>query len=178
MKNVFIFILIVICAQAKADHRLAVEYKATFPVGSDDQSLANGFQIQYENTLYDFLDYYLAWNMSRFEQQVDNSKDYDIEKSGYALGISVERLFFTSTIGGYIGLTYKHYEHSADVIGDSKYDYGYEFGALFKTPVTSRWDVYGRAGYEESSRNMKVNSCCSIEIDDQLVTSLGLILNF
>lgn len=171
------FILLTFCVQAHADHHLSIEYRAELPIENDDQELANGFQVQYGNTLYRSIDYYLAWGLSRFDYSGISNH---VEKTGYAIGISSEYPFLSSLISGYIGLTYKHYEVelSSEFVQEGSHELGFELGALLIKPISPSWDVYGRVGYEDSSSKKEDEKLYGIDIDEQLITSLGVRYNF
>lgn len=177
MRFFYLFLLLTFYTQARADHHVYIEYKVEIPFETENQDVANGFQVQYGNTLYWFVDYYLSWSFSKFNY---GDRSYHIEKTGYSIGISSEYSFLSYLIGGYIGWTYKHYEidSNSNYIQEGSHEFGFELGALLIKPLSPNWDLYGRVGYEDSSRSTKINSLYDVDIDDQLITSFGVRYNF
>lgn len=181
MRVTLTLLLSLVCYPVLADHGISLEAKVGNAIDASN-NISRGFQVQYENTLYKVFRYYIGWGYSIFNYDHQNSNEsYDIEQTGYSFGIKSMQNFLSIDTSLYAGITYKHYEHeldSIDLMEDSGHDLGYELGFIMAIPINQSWDVYGKLGYEYSSNELSIASCCNIEFGSEVITSIGTRFNF
>jgi hypothetical protein len=182
------FALIAAQTPAGAQTRFSVEVGpefafATEKLGGETLNMGGGFEVLAGYQLLPRLVAYAGWDWHRFTlDETLGNQNVDIEDTGYAFGLRVERpLFAKSSAWLRAGGTANHIELESDngsPIFDSGHGLGWEVGAGLIVPVAPRLQLTPGVRYRALSRDIEIDGVTTPADLNYVTVGMGLAYRF